>query len=105
MLQALEIKHFRVLEDFKVGKLGRVNLIVGKNNSGKSSILEALQIRFVSFNELADAWDQISLTDNEVVVSDALKLITPEFEKLSFIKASESGIPPQGVEWLQKVFA
>lgn len=44
MLNSLHIKNFRALEDFKVSKLGRINLIVGKNNSGKSSILEALRI-------------------------------------------------------------
>ena len=44
MLNSLEIKNFRALEDFRVSKLGRVNLIVGKNNSGKSSVLEALRI-------------------------------------------------------------
>ena len=44
MLNSLEIKNFRILEDFHVSKLGRVNLIVGKNNSGKSTVLEALRI-------------------------------------------------------------
>ncbi len=44
MLNSLEIKNFRILEDFRVSKLGRLNLIVGKNNSGKSSVLEALRI-------------------------------------------------------------
>ncbi len=44
MLNSLEVKNFRLLEDFKVEKLGRVNLIVGKNNSGKSTVLEALRI-------------------------------------------------------------
>ena len=44
MLNSLKIKRFRALEDFVVPKLGRVNLIVGKNNSGKSTVLEALQI-------------------------------------------------------------
>jgi AAA15 family ATPase/GTPase len=44
MLDSLEIKNFRSLEDFQVKKLGRVNLIVGKNNSGKSTVLEALRI-------------------------------------------------------------
>ena len=44
MLNSLEIKNFRILEDFRVSKLGRVNLIVGKNNLGKSSVLEALRI-------------------------------------------------------------
>lgn len=44
MLKSLAIKNFRLLEDFQVTKLGRINLIVGKNNSGKSSVLEALRI-------------------------------------------------------------
>lgn len=44
MLKSLAIKNFRSLEDFQVTKLGRINLIVGKNNSGKSSVLEALRI-------------------------------------------------------------
>ncbi len=44
MLKSLEIKNFRILEDFKVSNLGRVNLIVGKNNLGKSTVLEALRI-------------------------------------------------------------
>jgi AAA15 family ATPase/GTPase len=33
-----------MLEDLEISKLGRVNLIVGKNNSGKSTILEALRL-------------------------------------------------------------
>jgi predicted ATPase len=44
MLTSLEIKNFRMLENFQVDKLGRINLIVGKNNSGKSTVLEALRI-------------------------------------------------------------
>jgi predicted ATPase len=44
MLDSLLIKNFRSLEHLEVPKLGRVNLIVGKNNSGKSTVLEALRI-------------------------------------------------------------
>jgi len=44
MLDSLIVKNFRCLEDFSVEKLGRVNLIVGKNNSGKSTVLEALRL-------------------------------------------------------------
>ena len=44
MLKSLTIKNFRMLGDFEVAKLGRVNLIVGKNNSGKSTVLEPLRI-------------------------------------------------------------
>ena len=44
MLDSLLIKNFRSLEQLEVRKLGRVNLMVGKNNSGKSTVLEALRI-------------------------------------------------------------
>ena len=44
MLNSLKVQNFRLLESFQVKKLGQVNLIVGKNNSGKSSVLEALRI-------------------------------------------------------------
>ena len=44
MLNSLQIKNFRSLENLEVCKLGRLNLIVGKNNSGKSTVLEALRL-------------------------------------------------------------
>jgi AAA15 family ATPase/GTPase len=43
-LESLHIKNFRMLEDFSVERLGQVNLIVGKNNSGKSTVLDALTL-------------------------------------------------------------
>lgn len=44
MLDSLWIKNFRSLKHLEVPKLGRVNLIVGKNNCGKSTVLEALRL-------------------------------------------------------------
>jgi AAA15 family ATPase/GTPase len=44
MLRSLEIKNFRQLNSFQVPRLGQVNLIVGKNSIGKSTVLEALRI-------------------------------------------------------------
>lgn len=43
-LDSLRIRNFRMLDDFQVPSLGRVNLIVGRNNSGKSTVLEAIRI-------------------------------------------------------------
>lgn len=42
VLDSLEIKNFRAFKHLRIEKLERVNLIVGKNNVGKSSVLEAL---------------------------------------------------------------
>jgi AAA15 family ATPase/GTPase len=44
LLDSLEIKGYRCFEHLTIGKLGRVNLIVGKNNVGKTALLEALWI-------------------------------------------------------------
>ena len=43
-LPSLSIQGFRGIEALEIPRLGRVNLITGKNNTGKSSILEALRI-------------------------------------------------------------
>ena len=76
MLKSLEIKNFRSLKDFQVSKLGGVNLIVGKNNSGKSSVLEALRIyagnaRRGLLEQIASGHDETCrLKDNEQNGSD-----------------------------------
>ncbi len=44
ILDSLEIHNFRAFEHLLIEKLGRVNLIVGKNNVGKTCVLEALQL-------------------------------------------------------------
>ena len=43
-ITSLSIERFRSLQQLKVEGLGRVNLVTGRNNTGKSSILEALRI-------------------------------------------------------------
>ncbi|MEB3882678.1 AAA family ATPase [Lyngbya sp. CCY1209] len=44
MLETVKIEGFRCFRTFELKKLGRLNLLVGTNNSGKTSILEAIQI-------------------------------------------------------------
>lgn len=44
MLTSLIIRNYRIFKEIKINKLSRVNLFVGKNNTGKSCLLEALQI-------------------------------------------------------------
>jgi ABC-type branched-subunit amino acid transport system ATPase component len=44
MLRTLRITSFRGLREFAMSGLGRVNLLVGTNNCGKTSVLEAIHI-------------------------------------------------------------
>lgn len=43
-ISTLGIEGFRALRQLKIEGLGRVNLLTGRNNTGKSSVLEALRI-------------------------------------------------------------
>jgi AAA15 family ATPase/GTPase len=44
MFRSIKIENFRGFKDFELQQLGRINLLVGLNNSGKTSILEAVQL-------------------------------------------------------------
>ncbi|NJN37878.1 MAG: AAA family ATPase [Acaryochloridaceae cyanobacterium CSU_3_4] len=44
MLRSLKIENFCCFQSFELQQLGRLNLLVGMNNSGKTSILEAIQL-------------------------------------------------------------
>jgi predicted ATPase len=44
MIQAIEIKGYRGFSHFEMQNLGNVNLLVGRNNSGKTSVLEMLNL-------------------------------------------------------------
>jgi AAA15 family ATPase/GTPase len=56
MLDSLHIQNYRLFKDLKIDKLGQVNLIAGKNNTGKTALLEALRI-------WASEGDKFILTD------------------------------------------
>lgn len=44
MLRDLTIQNYRCFKDFQIDGLARVNLLVGTNNSGKTSLLEAVYL-------------------------------------------------------------
>ncbi len=44
MLTSFYISNFRCFKELEVPRLGRVNLIVGKNNTGKTTLLEAIRL-------------------------------------------------------------
>jgi hypothetical protein len=44
MIRKLHVSQFRSYSEFSIENLGRVNLLVGSNNSGKTSLLEAIEL-------------------------------------------------------------
>ncbi len=72
-LRSLTIKNYRSLEDVKLDKLGRFNVLIGRNNSGKSSVFGALQlVNGVVKNVTADS--QRVLTDLDEARSLEIRL-------------------------------
>ena len=58
MLNSLEIRNYRNLKHLRIEKLGRVNLVIGKNNTGKSSLLEAVSL-YLNNGDLGWAYELI----------------------------------------------
>lgn len=44
MLNSFLIENFRLFKHLELPRLGRVNLVVGRNNAGKSALLEAIEL-------------------------------------------------------------
>ncbi len=44
MYKSFTVKNFRCFKDLQINDLGRVNLIAGKNNTGKTALMEAMYI-------------------------------------------------------------
>ena len=44
MYKSFRVKNFRCFKDLQINDLGRVNLIAGKNNTGKTALMEAFQV-------------------------------------------------------------
>jgi len=91
-LNNLTIKNFRCFENFHLKNLKRVNIFVGDNNSGKSSVLEA--VGFLSPN-LNDHFNILKSRDNRNVDLNFLKKLSKtvhfavsiwSFERLFFKK-------------------
>jgi hypothetical protein len=76
-IASLTIKRFRALRELKIDGLGHVNLFTGHNNTGKSSVLEALRILAsdaspsVIYNILRFREEDVGDTDESVRPLDA----------------------------------
>ncbi len=58
-IRDLRIENFRGLGRFEMKNLGRINLIVGENNSGKTTILEAVNI-LMAYGNAIPLWSVLS---------------------------------------------
>ncbi len=86
-LESFHIEHFRGLQDLKLEGLGQINLLVGVNNSGKTSVLEAISLYCSSLNlrewiSIARQRDQEGKIWYRVSPLDALIWLFPHYSGL-----------------------
>jgi len=84
-LNSLSIEGFRAFKSLRIERFADVNLIVGKNNSGKTTLLEALRLYFLQ-------GDRYRITE--------LLLSREEYSFQKQGNLSESGLPPLAYEAL-----
>ena len=65
LINSLEVTGYRTFRHLEIPELGRVNLIVGKNNVGKTAFLEALRVyadrgRYKTIYSILHARDEVS---------------------------------------------
>ena len=66
MLKSLALRGFRAFESYELAELATVNLLVGKNNCGKTSLLEAIEL--LASNGHLSVFSEVARRRGEVVV-------------------------------------
>ena len=89
LLQSLEIKNYRSLESVKLDHLTHINVLIGRHNSGKSSIFGALALLNSALRGQYSEWDTV-LTGMEASRSLELTLVFS-------IRPQERGVLQDGV--------
>ncbi|MGI0029386.1 MAG: AAA family ATPase, partial [Nitrososphaera sp.] len=73
-LRSLEIKNYRSLEHVQLGKLGRFNVLIGRNNSGKSAVFGAVTLLNNVIRGASVDWETV-LTDKDKTRSLEMRLL------------------------------
>jgi hypothetical protein len=75
MISSVEIQGYRGFERFELSGLGRLNLLVGTNNSGKTSVLESIFL-LMSAGDPASLWQVLSRRGERLVTEVAGSPVT-----------------------------
>jgi AAA15 family ATPase/GTPase len=81
VIQNLQINSFRGLKGLNLSDLGWVNILVGKNNSGKTTILEAISI---ACNPL-DPFQWVSTSERRLNIGKTPTTLRPSLESIEWL--------------------
>lgn len=93
-LESLHIHQFRGIQDLELKDLGQFNLFVGINNSGKTSVLEAISLYCNPLGQTEWFW-LIQLRDDQLSALDSLSWLFPKDHSTS--ANNDISISSQGI--------
>ncbi|WP_280116016.1 AAA family ATPase [Dolosigranulum pigrum] len=83
-LKKIEVDNFRLLKDFEINLNTNLSMIIGKNNSGKTSVLFALE---KILNSKSIVWEDINLDRQKEIYEEIKNINTAEVVNSQRIKA------------------
>lgn len=86
MITSIEILSYRNLKNIEINPLGQVNLIIGRNNTGKTNLLES--INFYASQKEINEMERIVVNDEAPDLLTEDEILIPEHVK--FIKSNSS---------------
>ena len=96
MYKSFRVKNFRCFKDLQINDLGRVNLIAGKNNTGKTALMEALflQTKPIKSGVLASIQDWRDIKFPDEYLESYLKLFCHRYDAVQpIILEAHSTLP------------
>jgi predicted ATPase len=101
-LRSLEIRNFRSLEHVKLDRLSQFNVLIGRNNAGKSSAFVAIQAVNYCVNGSQFSWDRvITHQESQRAVQVELGFTLTDDERREFISLL---ISPSSQSRIDQVF-
>ena len=98
MLQSLHIKNYRNLKELQIDSISQINLINGENNTGKTSLLEALAIYANNVNleslcqMIENRGERLRYNNREIDVSSVFDFFSSIFTDREIDTADEKAI-------------
>lgn len=83
-IKSIHIKNYRLLKDFKLDLEDELSLVLGKNNSGKTSILSVLD-KFINSDKsklTSEDFNLVFKNELKTLIEDTYQKTEKEFEKL-----------------------
>jgi hypothetical protein len=92
MLHSLEIEGFRCFNHFAMPEITRVNLLVGRNNCGKSALLEAVELIASRGQEVRRLWRSLSERGEVFPEEESRARYGPEYDISHLFTGHEVGV-------------